>query len=636
MPVPCNDFRVILKTTPASFLASFLHTLCSPGWIYGWILIVVIGNLVELGTRVGNFPNIDEVAHLPAGVSHWKFERFDLYRVNPPLVRTVATIPNYLMGTSFDWGMYESTVGVRPEFRIGVAKLNDVKIDYWKDFVFARLVSLVFMLLLGAILMTWVHQTLGTYALLCLSISLWFCPNLKALATTIVPDVGATAMGALAAYTFWLYLRNPTRERVVACGIGLGLALLSKLTWLTAMVSLPLSLGLCLLFLPGCRPKGSVAKTIAHMCAMLLIAIVVLNAGYLFEDTLVPLREYQFASHLLGGIDASAEAPSNRFKDHWLGYIRIPLPRNYVLGIDYLRMEVEKRYWSFLLGEWKFGSWPHYYVMTTLFKTPEPMLVGAILGTGVLLLGAYRRIVSTEILSMFMLLGIPALVSFASVSLQGGFNHHHRYVLMIYPPMFALVACLASPIGVRLLRFRFPGFGPKRIRVAIPCALLLTILGAASSLRVHPFYTSYFNTLSGGPANGSRLLSSSNIEWGQDILEVDRWIKAHPEQRPLVMRLDYFGLRGELFGVPSLDPPKLPKGASVDEVRKCLNEPQWWIINVRSLYNLPDRPGLEYLQGIEPVERIAYSYHVYRLDPMPGLGTNSAAQGVSEQHAGPK
>ena len=32
-------------------------------------------------------------SHLPAGISHWRFGRFDLYRVNPPLVRMVAALP---------------------------------------------------------------------------------------------------------------------------------------------------------------------------------------------------------------------------------------------------------------------------------------------------------------------------------------------------------------------------------------------------------------------------------------------------------------------------------------------------------------------------------------------------------------
>jgi hypothetical protein len=220
---------------------------------------------------------------------------------------------------------------------------------------------------------------------------------------------------------------------------------------------------------------------------------------------------------------------------------------------------------------------------------------------------------------MFLFLIIPAAVCFASVSLQGGFNHHHRYVLMIYPPMFALAAYIASPVGIKLLKFRLPWLGPKKRSIAVPLAFTLVALSAASSLRVHPYYTSYFNTLSGGPENGWRLLGFSNIDWGQDILEVDKWLKAHPEKRPLVMDLDYFGMNGELFDVSTSLPPQFPRDTHIDEVRSTLDEPQWWIISVKRLYNYPDHDGLEYLQQIEPVDKIAYAYHVYYLEP---LGSN--------------
>jgi hypothetical protein len=83
------------------------------------------------------------------------------------------------------------------------------------------------------------------------------------------------------------------------------------------------------------------------------------------------------------------------------------------------------------------------------------------------------------------------------------------------------------------------------------------------------------------------------------------------------MDIDYFGMNGNLFDVPTSIPPKLPKGASLDEVRRSITETQWWIISVKKLYNLPDQKGLEYLQQLQPVERIAYSYHVYRIDPLP-------------------
>jgi hypothetical protein len=255
--------------------------------------------------------------------------------------------------------------------------------------------------------------------------------------------------------------------------------------------------------------------------------------------------------------------------------------------------------------------------MTTLYKTPEPTLLGALIGLGVLVTGICRNMVRPEVISMFLFLIIPSAVCFASVSLQGGFNHHHRYVLMIYPPMFALAAYIASPVGRKLLRFRLPFLGRKKRSIAVPLAVTLVVLSAASSLRVHPYYTSYFNTLSGGPENGWQLLGFSNIDWGQDILEVDKWLKENPDKRPLVMDIDYFGMNGNLFDVPTTLPPQHPKDASIDKVRKSITETQWWIISVKKLYNRPGFVGLEYLRQIEPVERIAYAYHVYRIDPLP-------------------
>ncbi|MEJ7640497.1 MAG: hypothetical protein WKF75_21635 [Singulisphaera sp.] len=45
------------------------------------LLSVHAGMLAWIGYR--NSPILDEVAHLPAGISHWRFGTFDLYRVNP-------------------------------------------------------------------------------------------------------------------------------------------------------------------------------------------------------------------------------------------------------------------------------------------------------------------------------------------------------------------------------------------------------------------------------------------------------------------------------------------------------------------------------------------------------------------------
>ena len=38
-------------------------------------------------------PTVDEVVHLPAGITYWQKGTFRLYHHNPPLVKLVAALP---------------------------------------------------------------------------------------------------------------------------------------------------------------------------------------------------------------------------------------------------------------------------------------------------------------------------------------------------------------------------------------------------------------------------------------------------------------------------------------------------------------------------------------------------------------
>ena len=579
--------------------------------------------LICLRGDFNNFPTVDEVGHLPAGVSHWKFGRFDLYRVNPPLVRSICTSVVVDAG-QYDWSRYSVRVGKRPEFEIGLRRLASARLATVHDYVLPRIVALSFSLLGLFVGYFWLRTLFPGSLVPILFSACWaVSPNILAHATTIGPDVGAVAIGMVAAYLYWSYLQRPSRQSAIIAGIALGVAILTKLTWLTAIVSLPAVVLVCHWTNRQAMPPRKHRTLIGELLLATVVATLVVNIGYCFEGTLTKLADYQFCSKAFGGEGANRFSPKSPFyRSSVFSSVPVPIPRNLVLGIDFLQMEVEEGMWSFLMGEWRHGSWPHYYFMTTLFKTPEPTLLAALIGLGVLLAGIRRKLVAPKVIAMFLFLGIPAGVCFTSVGLQGGFNHHHRYVLMIYPFLFALAAYVASPVAVKLLRFRIPFLGRKQRSIAIPLAITLVMLSAASSLRVHPHYTSYFNTLSGGPENGWQLLANSNIDWGQDLLEVDKWIKQHPDCRPLAFELDYFGMSGDLFGLPNASPPLLAKDASIDDVRT--DETQWWIVSVKKLYNLPGQDGLEYLQKLEPVDKIAYAYHVYRIDPKVALTTPSA------------
>ena len=64
-------------------------------------------------------PTFDEPAHLTAGISHWQFGNFQLYQVNPPLVRMVAALPVIAVGVSTDWASFRVGPGLRPVHGMG-------------------------------------------------------------------------------------------------------------------------------------------------------------------------------------------------------------------------------------------------------------------------------------------------------------------------------------------------------------------------------------------------------------------------------------------------------------------------------------------------------------------------------------
>ncbi|MBA3313142.1 MAG: hypothetical protein M3552_15670 [Planctomycetota bacterium] len=77
------------------------------------VLLVVHAGLLGYGAVVHS-PTYNEPAHLVAGISYWRFGRFDVYSVNPPLVRFVAAAPVLFAGCETDWESFRKGPGGTP------------------------------------------------------------------------------------------------------------------------------------------------------------------------------------------------------------------------------------------------------------------------------------------------------------------------------------------------------------------------------------------------------------------------------------------------------------------------------------------------------------------------------------------
>ena len=193
------------------------------------VLLAIHAGLLAYGAVVHS-PTYNEPAHLVAGISYWQFGRFDVYCVNPPLVRMVAAIPVLLAGCQTDWTSFSGGPVRRSESAIAsnFCTANGDR-TIWLMTI-ARWGCIPFSLLGGYICFRWGRELYGSAAGL-LSLTLWcFCPNIIAHGQLITCDAAAAACGVAACYTFWHWLKSPTWWNTISSGLVLGIAELTKTT----------------------------------------------------------------------------------------------------------------------------------------------------------------------------------------------------------------------------------------------------------------------------------------------------------------------------------------------------------------------------------------------------------------------
>jgi hypothetical protein len=302
------------------------------------------------------------------------------------------------------------------------------------------------------------------------------------------------------------------------------------------------------------------------LAVRMLIGIYVLNLGYLGEGSFTRLGEFRFVSQLFAGDDAQGTVGGNRFADSWLADIPMPFPSNYIIGIDIQQRDFEDfGRPSYLRGVWREKGWWYYYAYAVLVKAP--------LGTlGLLLLSVivcFTRFAPPIRWYDAMVLLTPPAVIFVVASMKCGFSHHSRYILPCIPFVFVWLGQfgrwveLAVDQGSRRLGSltrSLPGpesptrpTRPQAGGLTRPeasafgsggtpeiCGAMLGIVSAlllawsvASSLAIYPHSLSYFNELAGGPKNGANHLLNSNIDWGQDLLFLEKWAQEHAGGQPV-------------------------------------------------------------------------------------------------------
>jgi hypothetical protein len=597
---------------------------CRPAGLAAAVLIGHSGLLIW--SAHCHSPTNAEVFLLPAGVSQLQLARYDLYRVNPPLIPAVAALPVVFSAPDVDWRQYDSDPLRRAEYVVGLAffRANDSR-AIWLT-TLARCACIPFSVLGGWICYLWAYRLYGPCSGVFAAVLWATSPYILGHSALISPDAHGAAVGIAAAYAYWHWLKQPTHVATLIAGVLLGLAQLSKFTLL---VFYPLWILLWIIWALWDDTHGQHGsfwkrmQTGSQLVCIVGTSVLIINFGYLFEGTGRTLGEFHFQSAWLTGADEShpSETGGNRFKDSWCGLIPMPLPANYIQGIDTQKADFERRPWSYLNGQWRHGGWWYFYFYALGIKTPLGTL-GLVL-VAALLTCVCKRYQGFALHEAVLLLPAAAILMLLT-SQSAALSLHSKYAIPILPFVFIWTSKVARAFS----------YGDKLISILVT-ALLLWSTG--SSMAQFPNSLTYFNELAGGPRNGYRYLAISDSSWGQDLLFLRRWLQKHPEASDIRIAVSgpvdprWTGLR---IVLPPPGPRSSRHGFEGNNAVSLGPVPGWYAIDTNLLIGgdplaAADGKGqwetiswdvegcdLSYFQHFQPIATAGYSIFIYRITPL--------------------
>jgi len=484
------------------------------------LLVGVMAGLLLAG-RGGDGMTNDEIIYIAAGYRHLTASDYRLNPNQPPLGKLV--IATALVGRP--WRVPPLAHG-RDEMEWAYRFVH-VENSASALLRRARLPIVLVTLLLALLAWAWARQAAGPgQALLALAL-VAVHPSLLAHGHLATTDVTAAAAMLLASWACWRWCRRPRVGWAALTGLALGAAAATRLTgWLLLACLAVLAVW------PAARPAGAPrpnARARGLLFAMLaVLPPLVVWAAYGFHYAPWPGESIAHPAASHPGAAAWAIDAAERLR---------LLPEAYLEGARYQVQHGTLGHPAYLMGERSRTGWRHYFLVAFAVKnTPGFLLVTA---AGLGLAWAARR--DPERRAMAWHCGLPAAVVFLAAS-AGRIQIGERYILPIYPYL-ALLA--ATGIGFVLAR--------PAARLCLAAALAAH---AGPALLATPRgHLTYFNAIAGGPARGHRVLLDSNLDWGQDLPRLARWMKARGVAR---VQLGYHGADDPgRFGIDHEDLPGL-------------------------------------------------------------------------------
>ncbi len=565
---------------------------------------------LTVGSYTQKSATADEPQHLTAGYTALRLHDYRIDPEHPPFLRLWAALPLLAM----------------PEVRIDTNVVSWRTADQWEfshHFLYelndadhllyrARFMTVVLGILLGILVFSWARELFGFWT--AATILALYCvePNILAHSSLVTTDLGVTCFSFGALYFLWRATRRLTVGNVAGVTAFFALAQVSKFS---ALLLGPIVLVLLAVQVlredpwPCRRAEGGEfrsrrAKLFVSLAVAAILALASYTAvwaAYGFRyGPITPsddLRLVREDTQLLQSVHTVVRVAD------WLDERHL-VPNAYAQSFILNQVKAQHRT-GYFAGQTSRTGWWYYFPVAFLVKTPLTILLLLICGLALLIQEPARWKTNAAFLAF-----PPAI--FLGAAMMAHLNIGLRHILPIYP--FVLLIA-----GVTL----------DEMRAKWRAGLLLVPVALASIelATVYPHCLAFFNQIIGGPRNGHWVLLDSNLDWGQDLKPLKRWMYAHHIDH---INLSYFGKADPAYYainctklaftpgtlVPGAEPPMepLPQGIEAEQITTP-DLPGYVAVSVQYLHGIHNSTSMRAfyapLLEREPVAVIGYSIHVY-------------------------
>jgi 4-amino-4-deoxy-L-arabinose transferase-like glycosyltransferase len=386
----------------------------------------------------------------------------------------------------------------------------------------------------------------------------------------VTTDMGFTLGMVMSLWTLWHFLERRTTKNAALFGLSFGLMLLTKYS---SLLVAPICFVLVVFYLIVRKVKLD-AKQAGVMLAQLVMAgfisWAVVIAGYGFDFS-IPRSALSPAVSISGVNHIESPVPDTEFVGRAYEVTRhVMVPEAYFHGLFSFVNHATFGHDSYLFGKISLKGWWYYFPVLLSAKWLTAVSLLIVLSLVALLLNPRKNIFGTYLL--------VAAVLYLGFSMTSNVNIGVRHVM----PVFALVALLVGSLVAHLTVFN------RYKRPIALTVLVLVIMAFLEFVSLSPYYLSYFNQWYGGTGNGYRVAVDSNLDWGQDLYRIKKYLNQHPEiQNPYMeyfwagsSSLSHQGVSHRLFA--DFDPAKdegfiiISASSLVEGDNEWLREQSWY------------------------------------------------------------